>query len=123
MHKSWVEQVLERRLRPVAAPDELWDRVQNPQRKTSVFGWKLALAAMLVVATAWAVHPRSLESGSAGEIRAWAGSLPLAPAAPKCGSGMARIRVHDRGTTLLVAKASRFTTAGFQSGCFSCHEE
>ena len=122
MDKSWMEPVLERHLGPVPAPEELWDRVRGPRRKTAVFGWKLAFAAMLVVATGWALHPRgvSIESERAGEIREWVRArtgldVPLAASARVCGgrvvggSAEIRYRVRDREAILLVAKAERFT--------------
>lgn len=126
MSHDWVGPELERHLRPVTAPDELWDRVQNPRARRPVIAWKLAFAAMVVMATAWALHPRtaSFESDRAGDIRDWVKArtgldIPLSPAAPLhlCGSrvmgdGTAEIRyrLHDREATLLVAKAERFTS-------------
>src|SRR5258708_7198559 len=122
MDKSWMEPALERHLGPVAAPEELWDRVRSPQRRTPVLGWRLAFAAMLAVATAWALHARgaSIESDRAGEIREWVKArtgldVPLAPSAAVCGGRVVggaaeiRYRVRNREATLLVAKAGRFT--------------
>lgn len=126
MNKSWIEPVLDRNLRPLAAPEELWDRVRNPQPRKAAPHWKLAFALVLAVATAWALHPRaaSFESDRAGEIREWVKArtgldVPLAASAPVCGSRVIgssaeiRYRVRGREATLLVAKTDRFT-AGHQ---------
>jgi hypothetical protein len=89
----WIEKVLERKLDRVAAPDELWDRIdknQNPtqarmpvpRRSTGIlacvdFRKKLAwtfVAAMLVVVLVWGLRPRRdlvFRSDSAVQIREW----------------------------------------------------
>src|SRR5579872_2466414 len=119
MDKSWIAPVLGEHLRPVAAPAELWDRVQQPRRSRAFPLWKLALASVVVIATAWALHPRSasMESESAGQIREWVKArtgldVPLVPssAVRMCGarvvgsSAEIRFRVQDRETTVLVAR-------------------
>lgn len=121
MDKSWIAPVLEQHLRPVAAPRELWDRVREPRRAGVFPAWKLAFASVLVIATAWALHPRtSIESESPSQIREWVKArtgldVPLAPssAVRMCGAKIAgssaeiRFRVADRETTVQVARAER----------------
>jgi len=85
----WIEKVLERKLDRVAAPEELWDRINPtqarmpvPHRSTGIlacvdFRKKLAwtlVAAMLVVVLVWGLRPRRdfvLRSESATQIREW----------------------------------------------------
>jgi hypothetical protein len=77
VHNSELEQTLARHLRPVTAPEELWDRVQNPRSTKSQVGnlrYGLAAAVLLLVAIVWVFHPRpvmTLESATASEIRDW----------------------------------------------------
>jgi hypothetical protein len=151
MNRNWIEQVLERELRPVAAPRELWDRVQEP-RRAPVMRWKLAFVLMAAVATAWALHPRtsSIESDRAGEIREWVKArtgldVPLAPLATVklCGartfgnSAEIRFRVENRDVVVSITKAERFTGShefngsswiwrgiaftGDRNACLLCH--
>jgi hypothetical protein len=125
-NESWVDEALRRRLRPVAAPAELWDRVTDPRpRPKPGVRWKLAVAMAAAVVTALAVHPRtaSLDSGHAQEVRAWVMQqtgldVPLSPAQPLrlCGTtsfenGSAEIRYQlgDLEARMLVAKAERYT--------------
>jgi hypothetical protein len=80
MHREWIEPALERHLDRVAAPEELWERVRNPQvvvakRKgvhRSVNSARLG-ACVTVVLLAILLYPwhRGVRSGDAGEIRAW----------------------------------------------------
>ncbi|MBZ5606100.1 MAG: hypothetical protein LAO79_27725 [Acidobacteriia bacterium] len=126
MNKNWLGPLLDRNLRPVAAPEELWERVCDPRpRPKPVLRLRLALAMIAAVATAWALHPRtaSFDSQGASEMRAWVMDrtgldVPLSPAAPirLCGStafgnGSAEIRykLRDREARILVAKAERYT--------------
>ena len=49
-NRKWIEQELERSLRRVSAPDELWDRIQSPQRsRVRVRTRFMALATVPVV--------------------------------------------------------------------------
>jgi len=81
----WIERVLERKLDRVAAPDELWVRIDNrsltvaarkerPRRlPRAVLAWTL-VAAMLVVVLVWGLRPRRdivFRSESATQIREW----------------------------------------------------
>ncbi len=119
MNKSWIEPILENELRPVAAPDELWNRMQRPKRPP-VVRWQLVFASVVAVASAFALHPRpaSMESARASEIREWVKArtgldVPLAPSAGVrlCGARVfgssAEIQFRARGNnaTLLIAKA------------------
>jgi len=79
----WIETILERKLDRVAAPDELWDRIENRSltvaarkerpRTVERLAWTL-VAAMLVVVLAWGFRPRRdlvMRSDSAAAIREW----------------------------------------------------
>jgi hypothetical protein len=77
MHREWIEPALARHLDPVSAPEELWERVRNPQviRKkgvqTSMNAARLGACATLLL-TIWLVGGhRGLRSGDPGEIRGW----------------------------------------------------
>jgi hypothetical protein len=78
MHREWIEPALARHLDPVAAPEELWERVRNPgvMRKkkgvhTSVNAARVgACAAILLLAWLFVGH-RGLRSNDPGEIRGW----------------------------------------------------
>ncbi len=119
MKENWIENLLDRELRPMAAPDELWDRIHRPQ-PAPILRWRLAFALVIAVATAWALHPRAvaIQSERASEIHDWVKSrtgldVPLAPSSSVklCGARVSghsaeiqfRTGVHD--ATLLVAKA------------------
>lgn len=70
-NKTWLEDVLRRRLGRVSAPDELWDRVVLPRvedrRQFSHPGvWMLVTASALAVsvfAAAWGYYPHRLNVG------------------------------------------------------------
>jgi hypothetical protein len=85
----WIETVLERKLDRVAAPEELWDRIDTRSltvaaqkeasrlpsrgRKGAVLAWT-CVTAMLVVVLVWGFRPRRdlvFRSESATQIRAW----------------------------------------------------
>jgi hypothetical protein len=83
LNKTWLEPVLSEHLRPVAAPRELWNRVQpqvKPARPRNA-AWRLgliAVATLLVAGTSAILKVRaanpmglSLQSASAPEIQAW----------------------------------------------------
>ena len=149
MYKSWIEPVLDRHLRPVAAPRELWDRVNNPVvRPRPVAQWKLAFALLLVVATAWALHPRgaSIDSDRASEIEKWVNArcglnIALTPSqqiqllgARQLGTASAEIRyrLHEHESTLLLSKVDQgghhgqaytIVSADLQNACLLCHAE
>ena len=127
MNPNWIEPLLDRHLRPAAAPRELWNRIQDPQpRPKRLLHWKLAVALMLAVATAWALHPRavSMDSDRAADIREWVRArtgfdVPLSPTAPiqLCGSRVVgassaeiRYRSGDHEAVLLVARADHYTS-------------
>lgn len=87
MHKSrkdttWLEPVLRKSLRRVAAPGELWDRVSLPRlvtppsRPARTFVWMLAAASIAasVVAVAWGHYPYGRvvpAPQSTAEVREW----------------------------------------------------
>jgi hypothetical protein len=129
-HKNWIESTLERELRPIKAPNELWSRVQNPQPHP-LPQWKLAVALMLAVATAWALHPRSvsIESDRPAEIRDWIRArtgldVPLAPSSSihLCGarafgsSAEIKFRSGAREGILLIARADHAAASHEFSG-------
>ena len=76
--KKWLEQELESSLRRVAAPSELWDRIQGPERshshvRTRFMAWAAVPAVMFV--TLWGSHsPNSpalpIRSADPAEVRA-----------------------------------------------------
>ena len=89
----WIETVLERKLDRVAAPEELWERIDKnqsptqarmpvPHRSTGILAcvdliqklaWTL-IAATLVVVLVWGFRPRRdlvMQSESATQIREW----------------------------------------------------
>ncbi len=78
-HKNWMEEELERSLRRVSAPQELWDRIQSPQHarasaRTRFMAW--AAVPMLMFVAVWGTHSRNnpatqLHSSDPAEIRAW----------------------------------------------------
>ncbi|HTS47482.1 MAG TPA: hypothetical protein VMH05_06035 [Bryobacteraceae bacterium] len=78
-HKQWIEEELERSLRRVSAPEELWDRVQSPQQararlRTRFMAW--AAVPMLMFVAVWGTHSRNnpaiqLHSSDPAEIRSW----------------------------------------------------
>lgn len=77
MHKEWFEPVLASHLGRVAAPDELWERIQRPrQRNTHVptganAAWICACAALILVAMWLYPWNRGLRTNDAGQMRAW----------------------------------------------------
>ena len=78
-HKQWMEEELERSLRRVSAPEELWDRIQSPQHvrarvRTRFMAW--ATVPVLMFAALWGSHSRNnpsvqFHSSDPAEIRAW----------------------------------------------------
>lgn len=121
MHETWIEPALERNLRPVRAPGQLWDLISRPPKRGPRLNLKLASAlAAVVMASAWALHPRtaSIESSRAGEIREWVRArtgldVSLAPdsrarllgAKASGKSAEVRFRVAGREGVLRIAKA------------------
>jgi hypothetical protein len=77
--KQWMEQELERSLRRVAAPEELWDRLQHPGQqparvRTRFMAWATVPVVMLVAL--WTPHARNtaplqLHSSDPVEVQAW----------------------------------------------------
>jgi hypothetical protein len=77
MYKEWFEPALAGHLDRVAAPEDLWDRIQNPQpRKARVPASarivRMCACAAMVLLAAW-LYPRSREvrSGDAAGVRSW----------------------------------------------------
>jgi hypothetical protein len=79
MHREWIEPALEMHLERVRAPEELWERIQNPrveQRQSArrpAAGMTACLTIAVVVILAVWFYPwhRQLRSADPGEIRAW----------------------------------------------------
>ena len=77
--KQWLSAELERSLRRVSAPQELWDRIQSPQPeppvvRTRFVAW--AAVPMLMFAAVWGTHSRSnpavqFHSSDPAQIRTW----------------------------------------------------
>jgi hypothetical protein len=77
--KNWMEQELEQSLRRVAAPQELWGRIQNPEQgrarsRTRLVAWAAVPALMFL--TLWGSHPKTnpalqFQSSDPGQIQAW----------------------------------------------------
>lgn len=77
--KNWMEQELEQSLRRVAAPKELWDRIENPQQgrarsRTRFMAWAAVPALMFL--TLWGSHPKTnlalqFRSSDPAQIQAW----------------------------------------------------
>lgn len=99
LKESALGDLLDRHLGQVAAPEELWSRIQNGSRPRRAsmrvrpvsrrLAWTMA-AAMMVGGAAWMLHPRpnaELRSNSATEIREWVKertelNVPLRESAP-----------------------------------------
>ncbi|HUA18621.1 MAG TPA: hypothetical protein VMU80_23105 [Bryobacteraceae bacterium] len=78
MDNRWLQPVLERGLARVAAPGELWDRVQLPQQQQSKrpamrLVWAMAAAGLVlaVLGLRGSRSPLELRSASPAEIQAW----------------------------------------------------
>ena len=70
-----IENVLEREMRAVVAPEELWERIQSPRKfapPKSNTG-RNACATVLLILLVWGIEARRGEfrSTDAGQIRAW----------------------------------------------------
>jgi hypothetical protein len=72
-----LESVLAQELRPVAAPAELWERVEMPRvspRRVALPGWTwaVAAAAIVVIVSGWSLSLRGeIRSSDPARIRAW----------------------------------------------------
>ena len=130
---TWLRPELERHLRQVAAPEELWERIQRPRAeegrmRIAPLVW--LAAATVTAAAVWGFFPRTegrermdLRAGTYPEIRAWVKAqtgmdLPLPSEAPRAvrvrsvcavrgGSPAVEVayRVDGRDAMLSVAKA------------------
>jgi len=140
----WIETVLERKLDRVAAPEELWDRIDNRSltvaaqterlpnrdRKGAVLAWTL-VAATLVIVLVWGLRPRRdlvLRSDSAAQIREWVQAnagldIPLLGHSAQVRLTGARLvrgdveiacRVGDHQAKLLVSKGNSTLQHGAQ---------
>lgn len=118
----WIEAELRRELRPVRAPEELWERVQRREAVVSRGGrgyvWLLAAAAMVMVVLFLARPRGEFRSGDAARIRAWLqlhtgldvplqASTALRLVGAKGTDGRAEIacRIGDRDAKLVVSRA------------------
>jgi hypothetical protein len=79
MHREWFEPVLAREMGPVAAPAELWQRIEKAQAKAPAppanelcRSLMLAGATLAMLLAIWAYPARKeIRSTDAGTIRAW----------------------------------------------------
>jgi len=79
MHKGWYEPALARELSPVAAPDGLWERIQNPrprvQRnvKPTFLRACATLACIAMVLSVVLLRPsrQEIRSANPAEVQAW----------------------------------------------------
>jgi hypothetical protein len=127
----WIETVLERKLDRVAAPRELWDRIDNRSLTVAVqtershirvFSW-VVVAAMLFVVLVWGFRPRRdlvMQSESATQIREWvkanagldlpllghSGQVRLTGARLMRGDVEIACRVADHRAKLLISKGN-----------------
>ncbi|HEX4592936.1 MAG TPA: hypothetical protein VH157_01615 [Bryobacteraceae bacterium] len=98
MYKPELEDVLKRHLGRVGAPDELWERIENPQARVTVPKTQtkmyvpMGVAAMVLLA-AVVFHPRPVE---------------------------VEYRLPQHNITLRVSKATR-TTEALNAACQLCH--
>ena len=123
MHREWFEPALARHLDRVAAPEDLWERIQSPQRKKgvhrSVNAARIGACATIALLAVWFyVGNRGIRSGDAGEVRAWVlakagvdvplrgshAGLQVTGASVGKGSVEIAYRVGSRDGRLLVAK-------------------
>jgi hypothetical protein len=138
----WIETVLERKLDRVAAPEELWERIDNRsltvavqtershiRDRVPVLSWAV-VGAILVVVLVWGFRPRRdlvIQSDSATQIREWvkanAGldvSLAESPQIRLTGARLLRgdleiaCRVGDHRAKLLVSKGNSTLQHGAQ---------
>jgi len=108
-----IESILEQNLRPVAAPGELWTRINSPQKTTSSrFVWAMA-AAVVVAGLAWSFgRPDTFRSSDPAAIRAWVISrtgmeIPLIGGEVQGARvKMGTVEVAYKGGGMLVAKAA-----------------
>ncbi len=121
-----LEQALAQHLRPVTAPEQLWERIQNPRKVKSRgmdLRYGLAAAVLLLVAIVWGFHSRqqsTLESATAAEIKDWIelktgleiplrveSSTAVRLVSASVGKGTAEIacRVGNHEAKLMVSKA------------------
>lgn len=123
MHREWFEPALSTHLDRVAAPEDLWERIQNSAAKASVHRSvnvaRIGACATLVLLVVW-LYPwhRELRSGDGSEIRAWVRAnagidVPLrahSPGLQLTGASLAKgsvaiaYRVGNRDGRLMVAK-------------------
>jgi hypothetical protein len=123
MHREWFEPALARHLDRVAAPADLWERIQSPKRKTgvhrSVNAARIGACATILLLVGWFyLGQRGIRSGDAGEVRAWVlakagvdvplrgrhAGLQVTGASVGKGSVEIAYRVGPRDGRLLVAK-------------------
>jgi hypothetical protein len=134
MDQEWLEPALASSLGAVEAPEELWERLQNPRALRSAgsirgLAWTLAAASALL-AILWGLYPRregnlELRSDEVAEVRRWVKDntgleIPLAanpsPLVRLVGARVVSkapptaeitFKVGDRDVTLVVSKAVR----------------
>ena len=136
----WIETVLGRKLDRVAAPEGLWERIDNRSLTVAVqterprlqgLAWAF-VAAMLVVVLVWGFRPRRdlvMQSDSATQIREWvkanagldipllghSGQVRLTGARLMRGDVEIACRVGDHQAKLLVSKGNLSLQHGIQS--------
>ncbi len=126
MRSEWLEPALETHLERLRAPEELWERIQNPRverhwpTRQSAAGMTACLTIAIVLLTVW-FYPwhKQLRSGDPREIRAWvkaqaavdvplqaqsSGRLRLTGAMVLNNAAEISYRVGDHNGQLIVAK-------------------
>jgi hypothetical protein len=126
MRSEWLEPALEIHLERVRAPEELWERIQNPRverhrpARQPAAGMTVCLTIAVVLLAVW-FYPwhKQLRSGDPGEIRAWvrtqagvdvpllarpSGRIQLTGARVVKNAAEISYRVGDHGGRLVVAK-------------------
>jgi len=128
MHKEWFEPVLASHLDRVAAPDELWERIQQPRQMSETrvptgvnAAWIGASAAIIFLAMWLYPWNRALRTNDAGQMRAWVrdharidlplqtrpGGVQLIGASVSKGSVEIAYRVRNRDGRLIVGGQHR----------------
>jgi hypothetical protein len=123
MHREWFEPALARHLDRVAAPEDLWERIQNPENRKKngvhrrVNAARLGACATILLLVGWLYSGSRIRSGDSEEVRAWVlanagvdvplrGSLQVTGARVGKGSVEIGYRVGSRDGRLLIAKGS-----------------
>jgi hypothetical protein len=121
VYKPEIDEVLTRHLGGVAAPEELWERIENPQVPTRHARVRapralLAVAAMVLI-MAVVFHPRrELRS----DFRLQAARARIVGVRVVAGAVEVEYRLPEHNITLHVSKAGQAQEA-LNAACFLCH--